>query len=130
MCPKGESFPRQLGMAIATTFPHLPRLLSQAKGSLALIPLVGSMARRTGVEYRPSFEFLMHKENLSLSTSVAHLKRFSLLLSTLTRVSLANITLRDMEHPSQDMKQTSNLQRTRARKLKCGKKVLKLNARK
>jgi hypothetical protein len=39
--------------------------------------VVGSMAhRRGGVEYGPSFEFLMHKENLSLSTSVAPLKRF------------------------------------------------------
>jgi hypothetical protein len=76
VCPKGEPFPRQLGRAIATTFPHLPRQLSQATGSLALIPLVGSMAHRRGVEYGPSFEFLMHKENLSLSTSVAHLKRF------------------------------------------------------
>jgi hypothetical protein len=35
-----------------------------------------SQARRRGVEYGPSFDFLMHKENLSLSTSVAHLKRF------------------------------------------------------
>jgi hypothetical protein len=32
--------------------------------------------RRRGVEYGLSFEFLMHKENLSLSTSVDHLKRF------------------------------------------------------
>jgi hypothetical protein len=40
-------------------------------------PGVGSMVcRRRGVEYGPSFEFLMHKENLSLSTNVAHLKRF------------------------------------------------------
>jgi hypothetical protein len=78
MCPKGEPFPHQLGRAIATAFPHLPRRSSQANGSLALIPLVGSMAHRRGVEYGPSFEFLMHKENLSLSTSVAHLKRFFL----------------------------------------------------
>jgi hypothetical protein len=33
------------------------------------------MARRRGVEYGPSFEFLMHKQNLSLSTSVSHLKK-------------------------------------------------------
>jgi hypothetical protein len=60
MCPKGEPFPRQLGRVITTIFPHLPRRLSQAKVSLALIPLVGSMARRRGVEYGPSFEFLKH----------------------------------------------------------------------
>jgi hypothetical protein len=76
MCPKGKPFPCQLGRAIATTFPHLPRRLSQAKGNLALIPLVGTMTRRRGVEYEPSFEFLKHYENLNLSTSVAHLKKF------------------------------------------------------
>jgi 16S rRNA U516 pseudouridylate synthase RsuA-like enzyme len=40
--------------------------------------------------------------------------------NTLTRVSLANITLRDIDHPSQHKMQTSNLKRTKARKLKCG----------
>jgi hypothetical protein len=38
--------------------------------------IVGSMARRRGVEYESSFQFLMLEENLNLSTSVAHLKRF------------------------------------------------------
>jgi hypothetical protein len=56
--------------------------------------------------------------NLSLSTNVAHLKRFfSTKWSTLARVSLENITLRHMNDPSQDMKHTSNTRRTRARKL-------------
>jgi hypothetical protein len=40
------------------------------------LEIVGSMARRSGVEYGPAFEFLMRKENRNLSTSVAHLKRF------------------------------------------------------
>jgi hypothetical protein len=30
MCPKGEPFCRQLGRVITTTFPHIPRRLSQA----------------------------------------------------------------------------------------------------
>jgi hypothetical protein len=38
---------------------------------------VGSMARIRGFEYVPSFQLLMHERNLSLSTSVAHLKRFT-----------------------------------------------------
>jgi hypothetical protein len=76
MRPKGKPFPRQLGRAIAATFPHLPRQLSQTKESLSLIPLVGSMAHRRGVEYGPSFQFLKHEENHSLSTSIANLKSF------------------------------------------------------
>jgi hypothetical protein len=41
MSPKGKALPRQPRRAIVASLPHLPRRLSQAKGSLALI-LLGS----------------------------------------------------------------------------------------
>jgi hypothetical protein len=55
---------------------------------------VGSMARRRGVEYGPSFKFQKHEENLSLSPSVAHLKRF---FSTTKHTSKSFLTLADKE---------------------------------
>jgi hypothetical protein len=77
MCPKGEPFPRQLGKAIATTFPHLPKRLSQAnREPISDTTCRINARRRGGVEYGPSFQFLRHNDNLSLSTSVAHIKRF------------------------------------------------------
>jgi hypothetical protein len=82
--------------------------------------VVGSMARRRGVEYESSFQFLMLEEKLNLSTSVAHLKRFFSTTKHTNKSFLSKITLSDMEHPSQDKRQTNNLKRTRARKLKCG----------
>jgi hypothetical protein len=74
MSPKGEELPRQPRRAMAASLPHLPRWLSQAKGSLALIPLVGSSHVEGGLNMGLVFQALRKKKNLSLSTSVAHLK--------------------------------------------------------
>jgi hypothetical protein len=74
MSPKGEALPRQPRRAIAASLPHLLRWLSQAKGSLALIPLVGTRHIEGGLNMGLLFQALRKMRNLSLSTSVAHLK--------------------------------------------------------
>jgi hypothetical protein len=75
MSPKGEALPRQLRRAIAASLPYLPRRLSQAKGSLALIPLVGSSHIEGGLNMGLLLQALKKTENLSLSTSVSHSKK-------------------------------------------------------
>jgi hypothetical protein len=74
MSPKGEALPRQPRRAIAASLPHVTRRLSQAKGSLALIPLVGSIHIEGGLNMELLFQALRKTRNLSLSTSVDHLK--------------------------------------------------------
>jgi lysophospholipid acyltransferase (LPLAT)-like uncharacterized protein len=74
MSPKCEVLPRQPRRAIAASLPHLPRLLNQAKESLALIPLVGSSHKEGGLNMRLLLQALKKTENLILSTSVAHYK--------------------------------------------------------
>jgi hypothetical protein len=68
------SLVRRIGPS-AASLPHLPRRLSQAKGSLALIPLVGSSHIEGGVEYGTCFASSKKNENLNLSTGVAHTKK-------------------------------------------------------
>jgi hypothetical protein len=75
MSPKGEALPRHPRRAISASLPHLPRRLSQAKGSLALIPLVGSSHIEGGLNRGLLFQALSKTRNLSLSTSVAHSKK-------------------------------------------------------
>jgi hypothetical protein len=61
--------------AIAASLPHLPRRLSHAKGSLALIPLVGSSHIEGGLNMGLLLQAVKKTENLSLSASVAHSKK-------------------------------------------------------
>jgi hypothetical protein len=75
MSPKGEALPRQLRRAIVASLPHLPRRLSQAKGSLALIPLVGSSHIEGRLNMGLVLQALLKNENLNLSTSDAHTKK-------------------------------------------------------
>jgi hypothetical protein len=75
MSPKGEALPLQLRRAIAASLPHLPRRLSQAKGSLALISLVGFSHIEGGLNMGLVLQALLKNENLNPSTSVAHTKK-------------------------------------------------------
>jgi hypothetical protein len=68
MHPKGEVLPRQPWRAIATSLRHLPRRLSQAKGSLALIPLVGSSHIEGGLNMGLLLQALLSRSSKTAPT--------------------------------------------------------------
>jgi hypothetical protein len=76
MSPKGEALPRKLRRAIAASLPHLPRQLSQAKGSLALIPLVGSSHIEGGLNMGLVLQNLRKTKTLTYQLVLPILKRF------------------------------------------------------
>jgi hypothetical protein len=83
---------------------------------VGLIPIlfVGSSHIEGGLNMGLLFQALSKTRNLSLTTSVAHSNTvLSYYLSTLTKVSLANITLGGRKQPRQDKKHTSERQEQR-----------------
>jgi hypothetical protein len=73
---KGEALPRQPWGAISASLPRLPMRLSQAKGSLALIPLVGSSHIEGGLNMGLVLQALRKTKSLTYQLVLPILKRF------------------------------------------------------